>query len=712
MDNGRMRTDGWTWRAHGVTDGAAPSKRKIACLMILLAIMAISLGFLGAGCCTRKASFKVPGNAKTSPSETNFRVSGINASGSVPPRAWKADTNLLAKTPIDQESIRGTLDKLEARQNASLVPVTYDIRVETKEEVSSPDNLCLGCLSLVTLLTVPYTETTRTICNANISLPGEKYDISGQVDDKFWMSWLLLPVAMFDNPTDNSPSVESYVTDAIFSSLTKQRYDAAIAEMTKQARNRLLAGAHLSDVDRRLLDGMSDLPSLIAIAKRPDSVAKSREALWDISDNENLADIALHAEIPQIRADAAARIDGLPEARFASLARHAGDPHVGRIFLQNVAAEDLLSGIVTDASAHLDVRASALGKIGNETMLASIAKSPDMPMLLVQSAIDRIQTDSLVVDVAGKAKMPEARAAATRRISKQGILLAVVLKDSSPTNRLAALARISHPDALAMAVRKSGDPEVRLAATKRITDKSVLEEIEKGDKDGFVRLEAAQKLNDAEIFGTAARNDANADVRKAALSSITDENVLVEAATQDDSAEVRRAAVERISDQSVLVDIAAKDSDAGVRKAASARLTPESKAILDMVQTREIFEHANETRKAGGINFCGFYNGMPKKEFELLKTHYGLSESEAKHKGASMAFSLSAVRKITKGGNTFDELLEAVISRVGYLTPQSEYVQGFSGRGYLVEWFEYKTIDGVRLTMSDDADGLQIFFGP
>ena len=114
---------------------------------------------------------------------------------------------------------------------------------------------------------------------------------------------------------------------------------------------------------------------------------------------------------------------------------------------------------------------------------------------------------------------------------------------------------------------------------------------------------------------------------------------------------------------------------------------------------RAIFAKAKEAEDDGNVNFCGFYVGMTKSDADALVAHYGLKDGESKIKGDpvyAIQLSLKGVRRITKGGNSYEELCQAVANRVGNMSGKSNW----SG-GKREEWYEYKTIDGVRVTMAE-----------
>ena len=91
--------------------------------------------------------------------------------------------------------------------------------------------------------------------------------------------------------------------------------------------------------------------------------------------------------------------------------------------------------------------------------------------------------------------------------------------------------------------------------------------------------------------------------------------------------------------------------------------------------TQALFAKAKAAEKDENINFFGFYTGMPKDDMVALANHYGLTgqgevffeENPETHEVYSLRFTLRGVRRITKGGNSFEELAQAVANRVGTL---------------------------------------------
>ena len=106
------------------------------------------------------------------------------------------------------------------------------------------------------------------------------------------------------------------------------------------------------------------------------------------------------------------------------------------------------------------------------------------------------------------------------------------------------------------------------------------------------------------------------------------------------------------------------------------------------------------------VNFYGFFPGMSRHDAAALAAYYKLKDGEYSVEADGekavwkIRFSLKGVRRITKGGKTFDELAQTVSTLVGELKPKRDYLTHR-------EWRECKTIDGILITMSDSV-GLTI----
>lgn len=118
---------------------------------------------------------------------------------------------------------------------------------------------------------------------------------------------------------------------------------------------------------------------------------------------------------------------------------------------------------------------------------------------------------------------------------------------------------------------------------------------------------------------------------------------------------------------------------------------------------KEIFALAKKSAEDDfNINFSGFFAGMSRHDANALAEYYELKNGEysidaTPGKAVSkLWFSLTGVRRITRGGNTLDELAQAVANRVGDLK------RDFDSR----EW-GHKTIDGIVVTFGGKGLSIQ-----
>ena len=115
---------------------------------------------------------------------------------------------------------------------------------------------------------------------------------------------------------------------------------------------------------------------------------------------------------------------------------------------------------------------------------------------------------------------------------------------------------------------------------------------------------------------------------------------------------------------------------------------------------RAIFAKAKEAADdEDKLNLCGFYTGMSKSDATTLGNYYKLKPDELETEGDpvyEIKLSLKGLRRVTKGGNTFEELAQAVANRIGDLR-----------HDYETDTWGIKTIDGIVVTMSE-KDGFKM----
>ncbi len=117
-------------------------------------------------------------------------------------------------------------------------------------------------------------------------------------------------------------------------------------------------------------------------------------------------------------------------------------------------------------------------------------------------------------------------------------------------------------------------------------------------------------------------------------------------------------------------------------------------------EVRAIFAKAkNAADDDDKLNLCGFYTGMSKADATTLGNYYKLKPGEFETEGDpvyEIKLSLKGLRRVTKGGNTFDELAQAVANRIGDLSHDYEY-----------DTWRIATIDDIHVSMSE-RDGFEM----
>ena len=118
---------------------------------------------------------------------------------------------------------------------------------------------------------------------------------------------------------------------------------------------------------------------------------------------------------------------------------------------------------------------------------------------------------------------------------------------------------------------------------------------------------------------------------------------------------------------------------------------------------KEIFALAKKSADEDfNVNFSGFFVGMSRHDAISLVEYYKLKDGEYSCEAlpgkavSQLWFSLKGVRRITKGGNTLDELAQAVANRVGDLK-----------KDYDTREYERKTIDGVVVRLGNKGLSIQ-----
>lgn len=215
----------------------------------------------------------------------------------------------------------------------------------------------------------------------------------------------------------------------------------------------------------------------------------------------------------------------------------------------------------------------------------------------------------------------------------------------------------------------------------------------------IARLVRQAEANGASVEGVKEALDAHEKAIREAQEALERAEAERRAAEEKAAEERRQAAEAARLKAEAEARVAAEEARRKAEEEAKKRAA--EKAAADA--TRSLFLKAKKAEEDGLINFYGFYLGMPEEDALALREHYGLTKEDCTlwivEHGAEVSqvrISLSGLRHLTKGGNSFDELAQAVANRVGDLKWKTDV--DHLGRH---NWYEYKTIDGVLLTVSE-----------
>ena len=493
-------------------------------------------------------------------------------------------------------SLKNEIEALGTKQNKELIPVPYSVNVTQERHDGETVNNVWWFLSAGV---IPSWDTVEWNNSAKISLPGEEFIVNGKSNRLQLNGWLFLPFQLlsfqFENYEDtmnvpyfmvDNDRVERKIAKAIDSHLTKRRYDSAITTMAKEARKKLSDGKALSESDLHLLDARrdpNDSSFFVDMAKHPKMAEKSREALGHVSSVDALADIAIHAKLPEIRKSAAVRISGLSESRFAILAGQSDDPVVAGAFLGKVSHNAELAKVV--ASAKLKpIRQAALAKICDDATLWKILVSTGITPDLKLAAVNKVEGEAMLGQIATEAADKSIRAAAIAKLRNDSLLLPVVLGDSSQENRLAAMKHISGTNALNVILQKSMDESIRQKALSGVTDLVVLKRTVMTDNSVMVRKSALERIRDESTIAEIAQHNDSVEIRRLAFLLIEDEATAVKLVETERDEDNLLAILQKVGNQEVLSQMAENAESAKVRAYAAGRLPEDDAALVRIAE--------------------------------------------------------------------------------------------------------------------------------
>ncbi|MBN2719038.1 MAG: hypothetical protein JXX14_24535 [Deltaproteobacteria bacterium] len=192
-----------------------------------------------------------------------------------------------------------------------------------------------------------------------------------------------------------------------------------------------------------------------------------------------------------------------------------------------------------------EIRETALNRIDMSTLwepqlLRRIAVS-DRPWDTRLVAVDRIEDDNVLCDIACREPNPIVRWAALRRMENETLYEKVARSDAPDDIRIAALAHVEDEDALKQIFEAAQSEWIKEAAVRQIHDAEWLDSVARGDSIRWVRVAAVENIDDVQLLSSIAETEMDPFVKKAAIENIDNADVL--ARFRNDPSELVKDAV-------------------------------------------------------------------------------------------------------------------------------------------------------------------------
>jgi len=208
-----------------------------------------------------------------------------------------------------------------------------------------------------------------------------------------------------------------------------------------------------------------------------------------------------------------------------------------------------------------------------------------------QTAVERIQDQAVLAELAGEAVYPDVRQAAVTKLTDQDVLAWIAMKNKDQNVRKAAVERLTNQVILAKVAVDDWALDVCKAAAENLTDQVLLAKVAAEAKYLEVRGVAMAKVTDQRFLVKWAAETKDTDFRSTIVRRITDQVALAKLATEDEDARVRAFAVRILTDQTVLSKAALQDKNEEVRLAAVSRLSDQAVLLKVAVEQPDMREY-------------------------------------------------------------------------------------------------------------------------
>ncbi len=350
------------------------------------------------------------------------------------------------------------------------------------------------------------------------------------------------------------------------------------------------------------------------------------KAVNKLSNQTRLSKIAVFDEEEYVRKAAVRRLTD--QKLLAKIARIDKNKEVREAAVTILTSQSVLSEIAkTDES--LIVRFGAAKKLRDrsvaQTAFAEIAKKEnprenplDLPL---REALDFLDDQALLAEVAETALDPEARRVAIGKITDQAALAEIAVANENWEERQAAVKRVTDQALLAKIIKSAGKS---IAVVKRLTDQALLSEIAQTDEDEEVRCAAVAKLSDQAVLAKVAIEDKSSSVRATAVRGLADESTLAQIAKNDGNLHVRWSAAEKYFDLTKPGAIGGAGQDPLGRTAANHQVV-----IAVLAEIALVGEDADDSKRAAE-KLADLAALTPHPDIELLIALVRYGEKEAR----------------------------------------------------------------------------------
>ncbi|MDR2055118.1 MAG: hypothetical protein LBQ10_04540 [Desulfovibrio sp.] len=367
----------------------------------------------------------------------------------------------------------------------------------------------------------------------------------------------------------------------------------------------------------KAVERIADQETLALVARTALSDPVRATAVKKLESLDVLADIESRVYSPALRSEAQKRMREIlsgwrDESDLASVAKTHHNPEVCTIAASVIKSQNILHTLAISADTPHAVRVDALNRLQDQALLTDIARNnidPDIRLAATKNLADEKLRQSIYVDVIKGCDSHISRRCIIENLNEyadQQALAEIAIhspeisfwngretgettstaQDTRPSLKIVA-DLLTESQWLQYVAQHADNNEVRVAATMKliagITDQAQLVRIALQNQYWEVRYQATVKLTDQKTLAAVATKDRDRSVRQAAVERITDQTVLAEIASTDQETSVADAALKNLTEQSAILAVV-RNAREGISRAALEKMTDET-ALGDIAKT-------------------------------------------------------------------------------------------------------------------------------